>query len=159
MTDFDPETLTQDELQRMRAAAESAWSDDTRHPAYAGHPDPSAGCCYVTSRWMQDKLGGHVGNKDGHYFWVSPDKTHVVDLTGDQFSHMPEDLQNRGIRLDEDDEGWIPTEDQTKWRPGPVMYKRATHPLFRGFRVKSYKSENPRVKAFAQRANEAYDRA
>lgn len=159
MTEFNPEELDQDTLHELRGAAEQAWGDDTRHPAYEGHPDPSAGQCYVTSRWLTTKLGGHVGVKDGHYFWVSPDKQYIVDLTGDQFSYEPKDLRYRGIKLDEEDEGWQPTEDQKKWRPGPVLFKRSNHPLFKGFRVKSYKSENPRVKAFAQRANEAYDRS
>jgi hypothetical protein len=155
--DWSPEDITQDDLHRYRQAAEAAWGDDTRHPNYAGHPQPSAGQCYVTSRWLTTKLGGHVGVKSGHYFWVSPDKTHVIDLTGDQFAYPPNDLRFLGLKLDEEDPGWIPTEDQKQWRPGPVLYKRADHPLFKGFRVKSFKTENPRVKEFARRANEAYE--
>lgn len=157
MTDFDPADITQEELHRLRSAAEQGWGDDTRHPSFIGHPDPSAGQCYVTSRWLTTKLGGHVGSKDGHYFWVSPDKSHVVDLTGDQFSYKPQDLSYRGVKLDEEDEGWEPTEDQKKWRPGPILFKRSDHPLFKGLRVKSFATESPRVKAFAERANEAYD--
>ena len=122
-----------------------------------GHPLPSAGQCYVTSRWLTSKLGGTVGVKAGHYFWVSPDRKYVIDLTGDQFHYTPEDLRYRGLRLDDEDEGWEPTLDQTQWRPGPVLYKSADHPLFKGFRVKEFKTEAPRVKLFAQRADEAYN--
>lgn len=98
-----------------------------------------------------------MGVKDGHYFWVSPDKTHVIDLTGDQFAYPPEDASRMGLKLDEDDEGWTPTEDQLKWRPGPVLFKRADHPAYKGFRVKDFKTENPRVKRFAERANAALE--
>jgi hypothetical protein len=158
MTDFDPSSITQDQLHGLRDAAEQAWGDDTRHPDYAGHPQPSAGQCYVTSRWLTGKLGGTVGVKSGHYFWVSPDKKYVIDLTGDQFAYSPSDLKYNGIKLDADDEeGWEPTEDQKKHRPGPILFKKSDHPLYKGYRVKSFKTENPRVKLFRQRADEAYD--
>jgi hypothetical protein len=157
MTDFDPHSISQDDLHRYRQAAETAWGDDTRHPDYVGHPEPSAGQCYVTARWLTTKLGGHVGSKSGHFFWVSPDKQYVIDLTGDQFSYAPADMRYHGIKLDEEDEGWTPTEDQKKWRPGPILFKQASHPLFEGFRVKEYKSENPRVRTFRQRADAALD--
>lgn len=155
MADFDPDSITQAQLHDMRTAAEQAWGDDTRHPNYVGHPQPSAGQCYVTSRWMADKLGGHVGTKSGHYFWVSPDKSHVIDLTGDQFGYPPHNMEALGVKLDEEDPGWEPTEDQKTWRPGPILYKRADHPLFKGFRVKTFKTENPRVSLFKERANRA----
>jgi hypothetical protein len=156
MDEFDPHSISQDQLHELRNAAESAWGDDTRHPDYEGHPQPSAGQCYVTSRWLTKKLGGQVGVKNGHYFWVSPDRKYVIDLTGDQFSYSPEDLRYRGAKLDADDEGWTPTEDQTQYRPGPILYKLATHPLFHGFRIKTFKTENPRVKRFQERADQAY---
>lgn len=160
MTDFDPSTIKQDDLHRLRDAAEAAWGDDTRHPNWEGHPEPSAGQCYVTSRWLQDKLGGgHIGIKGGHYVWVSPDKRYVIDLAGDQFAYSPHDLKYNGIKLDEEDPGWEPTEDQKRWRPGPIMFKKADHPLYKGLRVKTFKTENPRVKLFKERANEAYDRS
>lgn len=155
MSEFDPNSITQGDLHKLRAAAESAWGDDTRHPNYVGEPGP-AGQCYVTSRWLTTKLGGHVGVKNGHYIWVSPDKKYGVDLTGDQFTSLPEDPRWRGIKLDEDDTGWEPTKDQMEYRPGPVVYKPMTHPLFKGTRVKEFKTENPRVKLFRQRADEAY---
>ncbi len=157
MPEFDPSSITQDQLHGLRDAAEQAWGDDTRHPDFAGHPQPSAGQCYVTSRWMTSKLGGHVGVKSGHYFWVSPDKKYIIDLTGDQFAYGPADLKYHGIRLDEDDSGWEPTEDQKQHRPGPILFKKSDHPLYKGYRVKSFKTENPRVKLFRQRADEAYD--
>jgi hypothetical protein len=157
VSDFDPDQITQDQLHRYRDAAEAAWGDDTRHPSYVGHPLAAAGQCYVTSRWLADKLGGHVAVKGGHYFMLTPDKQYVVDLTGDQFAYPPEDLTKHGIRLDEDDDGWKPTDDQTKWTPGPILYKPASHPLYKGGRIKTPKTENPRVKLFKQRANEALD--
>lgn len=152
-----PDDLTQDDLHRYRQAAEAAWGDDTRYEGTIAHPQPSAGQCYVTSRWLTGHLGGQVGIKDGHYFWVSPDRTHVVDLTGDQFAYAPEDPALAGYKLDPEDEGWMPTEDQLKWRPGPIMYKRADHPLYKGFRVKTFKTENPRVKTFRERADKALE--
>lgn len=152
--DWTPDQVSQDYLHDLRNAAEQAWGDDTRHEAYTGHPQPSAGQCYVTSRWLASKLGGHVGVKSGHYFWVSPDKSHVIDLTGDQFAYPPADISRYGIKLDEDDSGWEPTEDHTRWRPGPVLYKRADHPLYRGFRIKSAENDDPRVGLFAQRADQ-----
>lgn len=157
MQDFHPDDLTQQQLQHMRAAAEAAWADDTRHPDYMGHPQPSAGQCYVTSRWIQSKLGGHVGLKGGHYFWVSPDKNYVADLTGDQYSYPPADLSRMGLRLDSEDPGWEPTEDHKKWTPGPVLYKPATHPLYKGLRIKSFKTVSPRVQLFMDRADHYLD--
>lgn len=154
---FDPNDITQDDLHKLRNAAEGAWGDDTRHENFIGHPHPSAGQCYVTSRWMTSKLGGHVGVKNGHYFWVSPDKNYVVDLTGDQFTYEPTDPRMEGMRLDDEDEGHVTPEDHKTYRPGPVLYNRADHPLYKGFRIKDFKTENPRVKLFAQRADAAYD--
>lgn len=158
MNDFDPHSLTQEDLHRYRSAAETAWGDDTRHENFIGHPHPSAGQCYVTSRWLTTKLGGSVGTKDGHYFWVSPDRKYIVDLTGDQFTYEPADPRLEGIRLDGEDEGHVIPEDHKTYRPGPVLYKQASHPLYKGFRVKEFKSENPRVKLFNKRADEAYGR-
>lgn len=157
MSEFDPNDITQDDLHKLRSAAEGAWADDTRHPSFVGHPHPSAGQCYVTSRWMTTKLGGHVGVKSGHYFWVSPDKRYIVDLTGDQFTYPPADPRLEGIRLDEEDTGHVISDDHKTYRPGPVLYNRADHPLYKGFRVKEFKTETPRVKLFNQRADAAYE--
>lgn len=152
-----PDDVTQEDLHRYRAAAEQAWGDDTRHPSFRGSPQPSAGQCYVTSRWLTTHLGGQVGTKAGHYFWVSPDRSHVIDLTGDQFAYKPADLKWIGMKLDEEDPGWEPTEDQKAHRPGPVLYKRADHPIFKGFRIKEFKTEAPRVRTFIDRADQALD--
>lgn len=97
--------LQQGEIHALREAAERAWDDDTRDEFYAGHPDPSLGQCYNTSRWLQDRMGGAVGTKEGHYFWVSPDRKHALDLTADQFGGSP------------------------------MTYKPTDHHLFQGFRV------------------------
>jgi tRNA nucleotidyltransferase (CCA-adding enzyme) len=155
--DWNPESLTQEKLNTYRAAAEQAWGDDTRHERYIGHPQPSAGQCYVTSRWLTTKLGGSVGSKDGHYVWVSPDKQYVVDLTGDQFAYEPNHPVVEGLQLDAEDEPWEFPPDHKAHRPGPVMFKRITHPLYKGTRVKSFKGEPPRLKTFIQRANHALD--
>jgi poly(A) polymerase len=155
--DFDPNSITQDKLHELRQAAEQAWGDDTRHPDYQGHPQASAGQCYVTSRWLQSKLGGHVGVKNGHYFWLSPDKKYAVDLTGDQFSYAPHDPKLEGIQLDDEDEPWTFQADHNTYRPGPVLYKRADHPIFKGARAKEFGTENPRVRLFGQRADAALE--
>lgn len=151
-TTFKPE-----DLNALRTAAEQAWGDDTRHPNFQGDALPSAGQCYVTSRWLQSRYGGHVGVKNGHYFWVSEDKSHVVDLTGDQFAYSPADPAFEGLPMDDEDEPWRYDEAQKTWRPGPPLYKRSTHPLFKNFRTKTYATENPRVRTFTDRANAALD--
>src|SRR4051812_7311022 len=138
--DWNPESLTQEKLNAYRAAAEQAWGDDTRHERYIGHPQPGAGQCYVTSRWLTTKLGGSVGSKDGHYVWVSPDKQYVVDLTGDQFAYEPQHPTAEGLQLDAEDEPWEFPQDHKVHRPGPVMFKRITHPLYKGTRVKTVKT-------------------
>lgn len=166
MAEFDPSQMTQEVLHRLREAAEQSWGDDTRHKNFEGYAQPSSGQCYVTSKWMADKFGGHVGVKGGHYFWVSPDKDYVVDLTGDQFAYSPADLKYHGLKMDEDDSGWEPTEDQKRHRPGPILFKRTTHPLYDGFRVKDSPEATQegdeqesikRSNLFSQRANEAYN--
>src|ERR1700747_3068956 len=75
--------LAQGEILALREAAEKAWDDDTCHPSYVGHRLASAGQCYVTSAWLAERLGGSVGQKNGHFFWVSPGRKYGLDLTGD----------------------------------------------------------------------------
>lgn len=158
MEEFDPNSIDQAQLHKLRAAAEASWGKDTCHENSIDDPYPSAGQCYVTSRWLTTKLGGQVGVINGHYVWLSPDKKYVIDLTGDQFAYEPADPRLEGIRLDNEDEGHsIPLDHQTH-RPGPVIYVRKDHPLYKGVRVKSFKTENPRVKLFNRRADEAYGR-
>lgn len=153
--DFNPDTITQEKLHELRRAAEHAWSDETRHEDSKGHPQPSAGQCYVTSRWLQSKLGGgHVGERQGHYFWVSPDKNYIVDLAGDQDAYAP--IHATGQMQDDEDEPWTPEPEQMRHRPGPVIYTSAKNPLYRGFRVKEH-ADHPRAELFADRANAALE--
>lgn len=152
--DWARDDISPEYLQQLRNAAEQAWGDDVRHPSYVGNPLPSAGCCYVTSQWLADKLGGYVGEKDGHYVWVSPDQTHVIDLTGDNFAYPPADLSRAGVRLDDEDDGWVPEDHHRTWRSGPILFKRADHPLFKGLRIVDA-GANERALRFAQRADAA----
>jgi hypothetical protein len=128
MSDFDPTSLSQDKLLTYRNAAEQAFGDDTRHEKFAGHPNLSHGHCYVVSKWLTKHWGGYVGIKNGHYFWVSPDKTHAVDLTGDAHPSGK--------------------------NPGPVLFKRTSHKLFKDLRVKTNTPDTPRAKLFAKRADD-----
>src|SRR5665213_2877045 len=129
---FNPESITSNQLNDFRHAAEQAWGDDTSHEKYIGAPQRSSGQCYVTSAWLKSHLGGHVGTKKGHYFWVSPGKSHIIDLTGDQYAYPAEE---HAPLQDDEDEPWELDPHQKTHRPGPVMYKRADHPLYKGFRV------------------------
>lgn len=131
---FDPDTITQERLHELRRAAEHAWSDETRPENSHGHPQPSAGHCYVTSKWLQTKFGGgHIGSKDGHFFWVSPDRNYVVDLTGDQDAYGPVKWAERP--QDAEDEPYTFEPEQMRHRPGPIIYTSASNPLYKGFRV------------------------
>ena len=125
---FNADSLTPEKLHRYRKAAEAAYGDDTRHENYIGHPNRAVGQCYVASAWLTKHEGGGVGTIHGHHFWVSPDRTHVIDLTGDHFDP-----------------------------PGPTMYKRADHPMFKGFRMVGQPHEDAarRAQVFAQRADHA----
>lgn len=157
---FDPDTITQEKLHELRRAAEHSWSDETRPEDSRGHPQPSAGHCYVTSKWLQGKLGGgHIGEKEGHFFWVSPDKNYVIDLTGDQNASVP--VKGAPRPQDEDDEPYEYEPEQMRHRPGPVIYTQATNPLYRDFRI-AHTSEGlgdsaERSQLFAERANAALE--
>ncbi len=152
MNEFDPESLTQERLHDLRHAAEAAWGEDTRHESHRGHPLLAAGQCYVTSRWLQSLYGGHVGRNGGHFFWVSPGDSHVVDLAGDNHAYGPADPAHEGIPQDEEDEPWVDKDHHKQHRPGPVLYKHANHPLFKGYQLVPNK-DNPRVEAFKRRAD------
>lgn len=156
---WDPNSITQDRLHELRKAAEQAWRDDSRHEKYRGHAQPSAGHCYQTSRWLTTKLGGFVGNRDGHHFWVSPDESHVIDLTGDRDAIPPIDLNKYGLPLDEEDEPWVAPIDHHNWRPGPILYKKADHPLYDGFEIDQSPDLDPaaayHTALFSQRADSA----
>lgn len=157
---FDPDSITQEKLHELRRAAEHAWSDETRPVDSYGHPQPSAGQCYVTSRWIADKIGGHVGIKGGHFFAVSPDRNYVVDLTGDQDASAP---VKWGERLqDNEDEPYEFDPEQMRHRPGPIIYTSANNPLYRGFRIpgepqQENEDTSARARLFAERANAALE--
>lgn len=76
------EAITDGEIDALREAATRAWGVDTCGNHRTAHPDPSTGQCYVTARWLVSRLGGSIGVKHGHYAWLSPDHTYVLDLTG-----------------------------------------------------------------------------
>jgi tRNA nucleotidyltransferase (CCA-adding enzyme) len=159
---WDPDSITQDKLHEWRRAAEHAWNDEVRPEDSRGHPQPSAGCCYVTSKWLADKIGGHVGEKEGHFFAVSPDKHYVVDLTGDQNASVP--VKGTPRPQDENDEPYEYEPELMRHRPGPVIYTQATNPLYRDFRIANPvegKDSNPdtaqRAQLFAERANAALE--
>lgn len=150
---FNPDSITQDDLHDLRQAAELAWGEDVRHPSFRGHPDQSKGSCFITSKWLQSRLGGHVGIKDGHFFWVSPDKKYVIDLTGDLYSYDP--IGDReGELLDEFDSPWVADNRHRSHRPGPVVYTSSHHPVYRDFRLlDDDKDDNPRAQTFRKRAD------
>lgn len=143
---------------RLRAAAAESWGDDTRHQKFQSDPLPAAGQCYVTTAWLQHRLGGHVASKNGHYFWLSPDKQYALDLVNDRFAFPPGNPAYEGMRADADDHvGYQLPKFRRQWQPAPPLFKRASHHLFNGARV--INSElNDRARLFIQRANEAYDR-
>ena len=78
-----PELITDGEVDALRIVAQRAWGEDTRYPLWRESSVHGGGQCYVTAVWLQTRLGGFVGKKDGHYVWLSPDERHVIDLTGD----------------------------------------------------------------------------
>lgn len=150
---WDSHSLSQNQLQDYRNAAEQAWGDDTRHPDFIGHPNPGAGQCRVTSKWLAGQIGGHLATQGGHYFTLSPDKTHVIDLTGDQNATPPN--PSMGQMVDEEDEPYDLDPEQQQWRPGPVMFKKANHPLYRNARLIAPAPDDDRSRVFKERANAA----
>lgn len=126
---FDPYSLDKSHIEELRKAAEVAWGDDVRSPNFVGHPQPSAGCCMVTSKWLTSRLGGFTGFKQGHWFWVSPDKQFCLDLTGDSNTH----------------EGSI---------PGPPVFKSIKDPRYKGLRIREV-ADSDRTRAFSKRADNA----
>jgi tRNA nucleotidyltransferase (CCA-adding enzyme) len=154
MTKFHPDAMTPALLQDLRHAAEQAYGEDVRHPSYQGHPEPSQGCCYVAAEWLKSRLGGHVATKKGHYFWLSQDKEYVIDLTGDQFAEPPVDPRLEGTP-DEEGEPIELESHHRVWHAGPTMFKRSTHPLYRGFRIVDSHGADDRVSKFTQRADAA----
>lgn len=72
-------SITEGEIAALHEAAQRAWADDTRYPIASGST-ADAGQCYVTSYWLKERLGGHIGRDRGHYAWLSPDCDYVLDL-------------------------------------------------------------------------------
>jgi hypothetical protein len=125
---WNPNIISQGEIHALREAAERAWGDDTRNEAYRGSQRRSAGQCYNTSRWLQKRLGGSVGRIEGHYVWLSPDQSHVIDLTGDRFG-----------------------KDQ-------ILYKPVTHDLFASVRpVDPEEYDDKSTSIFSSRADREFD--
>lgn len=73
--------ITPGEIEALKLAAEQAWADDTRYPRWKGSSH-GGGQCYVTAAWLTSRLGGKIGKKEGHYVWLSPDESYILDLTG-----------------------------------------------------------------------------
>lgn len=75
------ELITDGEIDALRLVAAQAWSDDTEYPLIQKRGGIGEGQCYVTSVWLQSRLGGFVGKRAGHFVWLSPDKSYTLDLT------------------------------------------------------------------------------
>lgn len=71
--------ITEGEIDALSQAAKRAWADDTRYPI-SQVKSGDAGQCYVTSMWLKERLGGHVGKYQGHYVWLSPEEDFYLDL-------------------------------------------------------------------------------
>lgn len=155
---FDPYSLDQDRILRLRRAAESAWGDDTRPEVYRGHGDPSVGQSYVTSRWLQRLLGGHVAQKQGYHFWVSPDQRYALDLVGERHRQIPQDWSRyQGLPMDSDDESGFDARHLNRHLPGHPVYKKTNHPLFQGFKISDQTLAPREVNVFSDRANRTYE--
>lgn len=75
------ESITDGEIDALQKAARLAWTEDTKYPRILSS-NKDSGQCYVTARWLVDRLGGKVGCKGGHYAWLSGDESFYLDLTG-----------------------------------------------------------------------------
>lgn len=92
---WNSEAITPGEIDALRIAAAQAWADDTRYPRWIKDSSVGGGQCYVTAVWLQSRLGGYVGKKEGHFAWLSPDKSYVLDITGNH-SGRPIYEENNG---------------------------------------------------------------
>jgi hypothetical protein len=89
-----PEAITLGEIDALKITASEAWADDTRYPRWRG-ASYGGGQCYVTAVWLTNRLGGFVGKKAGHYAWLSPDQSYILDLTGNH-TGFPDYAPNDG---------------------------------------------------------------
>jgi len=94
---WNPEAITPGEIDALRLAAAQAWADDTRYPRWIKDSSVGGGQCYVTAVWLKNRLGGHVGKKNGHFAWLSPDHSYTLDITGDH-SGVPVYASNDGYK-------------------------------------------------------------
>ena len=77
------DAITSGEIDALRLAALQAWSDDTQYPRWNNkNSSVGGGQCYVTAVWLTERLGGLIGKKGGHFAWLSPDQSYVLDVTG-----------------------------------------------------------------------------
>jgi hypothetical protein len=90
-----PDAITPGEIDALKLAASQAWSEDTRYPRWSKTDNSvGGGQCYVTSVWLAERLGGYIGKKAGHFAWLSPDESYILDLTGNHSgtaSYQPND--------------------------------------------------------------------
>ena len=87
------DAISPGEIDALKIAASQAWADDTRYPRWKGL-SYGGGQCYVTAVWLTERLGGFVGKKAGHFAWLSPDKSCVLDLTGDHTGNPSYELND-----------------------------------------------------------------
>lgn len=86
--EWNPDLITPGEIDALKIAASQAWADDTRYPRWSNkNRSYGGGQCYVTSVWLTKRLGGKIGKKAGHFVWLSPDKSYILDLTGNHSGH------------------------------------------------------------------------
>jgi hypothetical protein len=94
---WNSEAITPGEIDALRLAAAQAWADDTRYPRWAKDSSVGGGQCYVTAVWLKERLGGYVGKKNGHFAWLSPDHSYILDVTGNH-SGVPTYTDNDGYK-------------------------------------------------------------
>lgn len=87
------DSITQGEIDALHKAASLAWTEQTRFP-FVLASSPDSGQCYVTARWLVDRLGGKIGRKEGHYVWLSSNEDYYLDLTGNHSGKPAYDLNN-----------------------------------------------------------------
>jgi hypothetical protein len=93
------EAITPGEIDALKTAAAQAWADDTCYPRWKGSSF-GGGQCYVTSVWLTERLGGFVGKKDGHFAWLSPDQSYILDLTGGHTGKPVFDKNSNYVKYD-----------------------------------------------------------
>lgn len=72
-------SITEGEIDALFQAAKRAWGTDTKYPI-SSMKSSDGGQCYVTACWLQERLGGKLGKRRGHYAWLSPDERYIIDI-------------------------------------------------------------------------------